>query len=896
MYEPIFAHLDNGATLIAANQRLARTLTQTFSEQQLHSGQTAWASAHIYSWQEWLNTLWSDSRMQGGAASRLALLSDTDTAVLWTDIIAAELEQGTATAAKISELAKLAEKSWTSLNEWDALGATEWTSAGLTEDQQQFLRWSGKYRDRCAADKWIDKTQLPAALLADVSAGLFNQHGALVFVGFDEWSPAKQQLRDALTQQKITVTVELNTLPTAMQVSRLHAESDKSELELAAHWARARMEENSLLNVCVVVPDLATRAAEVRRVFLDVFAANWRSTHRSREAVNLSYGEALANKPRVASALNLLNLCQGIQNYTTISLALRSPFLKAGRAEAEQRAQLDLRLRERLGAEYFATEARPYAQTIAPDFATILAGIDAATIDLSKRSLASWADWITRFLQSAGWPGEDELDSVAFQEIDAWNRLLNDFAASSKIHSSIDFQTARSLLERLAWKRLHQPQGATGAVQIMGRLEAAGHQFDHLWVTGMAAEDWPAAHHPDPLIPYVLQRRCSMPGSKPDIELAQARAVTKRLALSAQDVIFSCAARRDGEALHPSQLIIDYPLADDSLHCAKSTWSQSLLGNAPLEIIRNDAPAPWPNKQPARGGARLFNLQGSCPLRAFLELRLGAVEIQPPENGLGYRERGSFAHQVLEDFYKEYPSSDALANLNSHSLAKHLRTICQRRMRVLTGIQRPFIRAIAELEMQRLLPLLSAFIEQDKARGPFEVIATELAQEVQVGPVIVRLKLDRLDQLQNGSRFVIDYKTGVVKRSSWNPGKPGDMQLPLYATFTQPEIDAVAFAQIAAQGVKFDGFGSNNADIPGVDDPADKATRFLDSDGDKIVAWDALKDEWQKCLLELAEGFAAGNCAINPRYPKLAEGQFAVLSRVYELPAGDEGDGGSGGG
>jgi probable DNA repair protein len=428
----------------------------------------------------------------------------------------------------------------------------------------------------------------------------------------------------------------------------------------------------------------------------------------------------------------------------------------------------------------------------------------------------------------------------------------------------------------------------------MGRLEAAGHQFDHLWVTGMAAEDWPAAHHPDPLIPYELQRRCNMPGSNPDILLHQTRAVTERLALSAQDVIFSYAARRDGEALHPSQLIIDYTLADDSLHCADSTWSQSLLGNSPLQIIHNDAPAPWPNKQPARGGARLFNLQGTCPLRAFLELRLGAVEIQPPENGLGYRERGSFAHQILEDFYKEYASSDALATLTSHSLVKKLRTICERRMRVLTGIQRPFIRAIAELEIQRLLPLLCTFVEQDKERGPFEVIAAELAQEVQVGPVIVTLKLDRLDQLQNGSRFVIDYKTGEVKRSSWNPDKPGDMQLPLYATFTEPKIDAVAFAQIAAKGVHFDGLGSNNAVIPGVDDPADKPLRFLDSDGEKIVAWDTLKDEWKKCLLELAEGFAAGNCAINPRYPKLAEGQLAVLSRIYELPAGDEGDGGSG--
>ena len=63
----------------------------------------------------------------------------------------------------------------------------------------------------------------------------------------------------------------------------------------------------------------------------------------------------------------------------------------------------------------------------------------------------------------------------------------------------------------------------------------------------------------------------------------------------------------------------------------------------------------------------------------------------------------------------------------------------------------------------------------------------------------MKLRLDRLDRLNDGSLLVIDYKSGNVAIKSWELPRPDDVQLPLYAAFgldRERETGGLVFAKV----------------------------------------------------------------------------------------------------
>ena len=188
MYERELAALREGATVVTANNRLARTLRHAYDAQQAESGTAVWLTPDVVSWSAWLRRLWQVSRLEGGSAAGCTLLPDSAADYLWQRTIA-ELE-GDQAGLPLAQFARGARAAWRLVNDWQGLGATEWTRPDLTPDQQAFLRWSGRYRDRCRASGWVDAERLPELLAADLAAGRITCGAAVVFAGFDLGHPA----------------------------------------------------------------------------------------------------------------------------------------------------------------------------------------------------------------------------------------------------------------------------------------------------------------------------------------------------------------------------------------------------------------------------------------------------------------------------------------------------------------------------------------------------------------------------------------------------------------------------------------------------------------------------------------------------------------------------------
>ena len=139
---------------------------------------------------------------------------------------------------------------------------------------------------------------------------------------------------------------------------------------------------------------------------------------------------------------------------------------------------------------------------------------------------------------------------------------------------------------------------------------------------------------------------------------------------------------------------------------------------------------------------------------------------------------------------------------------------------------------------------------------------------IQYGPLQIKVKVDRVDELQDGSQLVIDYKTGQVSPNAWFGDRPDEPQLPLYCITYGNKVEGLAFAQIRPFAVAFKGYSKGEQDCPGI--------TVLDS-------WTEQLALWQQTMSELAEQFAAGWAVVDPKQSNSCQYcEFHGLCRIGE--------------
>jgi RecB family exonuclease len=171
------------------------------------------------------------------------------------------------------------------------------------------------------------------------------------------------------------------------------------------------------------------------------------------------------------------------------------------------------------------------------------------------------------------------------------------------------------------------------------------------------------------------------------------------------------------------------------------------------------------------------------------------------------------------------------------------------------------------------------------------VAETEVKREVTIAGLTFRLRLDRIDELPDGGKLVIDYKSGEVGPKAWSGDRPDDVQLPLYATFAVPEdLEGLVFARVRPGQTKFYGRLRSAA----------ASLRHDLTRRDKLVS-DPLTgqqlEEWRERIEQLGADFIAGRADVDPKSPgKTCQTcHLHVVCRIYEdqafAPHSDEGEG-----
>ena len=183
-------------------------------------------------------------------------------------------------------------------------------------------------------------------------------------------------------------------------------------------------------------------------------------------------------------------------------------------------------------------------------------------------------------------------------------------------------------------------------------------------------------------------------------------------------------------------------------------------------------------------------------------------------------------------------------------------------------------------ERSRLEDLILEWLSiEDKRATNFVVEHLEEERYLRVPGLELKLRVDRIDRLSDGSIVLIDYKSGEQKRKNLEGERPAEPQLLVYATAVDERVDGVFFAQLKPRdlrGVGYYGrkhFRDRTASVPD-------------------EGWDEFIAESRIHIRQIAEDLVAGVAEVDPIKSACEYCRQRPLCRVSERMAnpGDDSD------
>jgi probable DNA repair protein len=878
----VLAALAAGATVVTSGERLARAVRLVHGDAQQAAGAVVWERPRVLSYHAFIESLYdsaADAALGGTDPNLPKRLSSAACESHWEQAIRASV-QG-AILLQPAATAREAARAWDLLHAYHV--PLERLASG-DEDAQAFAGWAEAFRSASRAQGWLEDTRLADWLATRVRSGGVSVPSRILFAGFDELTPQQQELLESLQAAGATVQLLSVDVEVAPQARHRMEDDARAEERAAAAWARALLEEDPSVSIGIVARDLDSCRDPLARALDDALCPAAAAGREVPRPYDLSLGSPLDSFPVVQGALATLDLLRRRTPFATVSLLLRSPFLGGADTERDARARLELKLRDRVSEVIGLRALSAFAGTAGG--LTRLSGLLQSLMEKgaslpARQSPSDWGRDFADALTRAGWPGERALDSAEYQAVTALQDLIGSLVHLDAASGPVGLSETLTRLKRLCAEHIFQPAGGDAPVQVLGLLETSGLSFDHLWVMGMSDSAWPASPRPAAFIPTRLQRECGLPHASAAIELKFAQQVTARLLASATHVVVSSPRSEADEELRPSPLVARLPAATEAIGAADDYRAalQAEYGKAAEIYIDMQAPA-VPDGVPIRGGAYLLAAQSACPFQAFGTFRLGAKPLEEPALGPDALERGSLMHAVLHAVWSELKDHGGLTARDGaarRELVSRCATLAVAgRAQVLPEVYTP---RVTELEQERITRRVLAWLEIEAQRPPFRVVESEREHRLKIGPLTLLTRIDRIDELADGGRLLLDYKTGRVKLQSWLEERPDDPQLPLYAVAERADLVAVSYACLKPGETGFMGLASRGGMPEGIGVYAEKRVKPA-----AVEDWDGLLAYWEKNLSQLAEGHARGDARVDPKRAQTCEYcHLSTLCRIHEL-------------
>lgn len=740
------------------------------------------------------------------------------------------------------------------LCQWQEGEGSQWVADSFFARRKHVRDSMEKGRMFSAEDWLIDLTQRLRAT-GDLPLALPE---AVTLEGFVEFTPLERGLLEAMESRGVRVAHGASEEPTddgAAEIVVTPLETPEDEWREAARWAR-QQSERGLDSVCVVVPAGVTSAgAESRRLrqaFKAAFPAG--ETDRRDDAGNGDYfipsAERLSACRPVIDAFLLLRLAAGgphaPQPFPALSQWLLSPHWADADKEREARARLELKLRHRglyrLAPVDVVRLAR--AEKLADSLPSLFERVAAmeAPPSTSIRGSALHAA-----LQHWGWPGPVRGRAIA-QQVERLHGLLERIA-DLRLQN---FDEAMRLLAA-ACEDILVPLGGgpLSPVQVLTPEVAAAGRFDALWLCHADDVSWPPPIAVNPFVP--AGARHAIPRMNPEGQSDYYRTLTRMLCSAAPQVHISWSRDAGQGERSLSGLVADLP----GLRTGDSGGTDgSVPQEAPLfDMVEDDVGVAFAGEGEIElaGGANFFNLQAACPLMAYARYRLRAEFPPMPGPMPDPAFRGIVLHRALRILYEG--GGDPRGVPAAKGIAKAVEAVLSE-PRIRARLTPTGLRA----EEGRLRRALASWLQLDGSRDGFIVDALEAPQQLHLGRAVIQTRFDRLDRLDDGRVFLVDYKSGKAQKArsnKWLRDRIQEVQLPLYAVGYEAaglgQVGGLALASVRPGDCGLVGISDHDASTAGDVDVAGKGRGKA-----RQWRWVDLVNHWRAQAELLCEEILAG--------------------------------------
>ncbi|MCC7237829.1 MAG: PD-(D/E)XK nuclease family protein [Bryobacterales bacterium] len=841
--QELSALLEQGALCLAATERLRRSLVAEHAREQTALGRVRWTTPDVLTLGMWLERAAGSLALEENAG--VAWWNRQQEAVLWRRIIE-ESPQG-AEILNVPHAAEQAASAWRCVADWRLpMKDAVWETAGDTTAMRE---WARVFVRRCREARRHSLSGLAGAVIQALDAGRLAAPPLVVLAGMRAWTVLGRALVEALARAGARIEEYGGGRGACGRPEYRSFGGRTSEMRAAAEWALEHLRANPKLRLGIVVPDLRPVLDEWDAALGRVFPGGGDEP----APYHLSLGRPLASVGVVRAALLLARLASERVDAETAEAVLLTPYRGGEAEERIARAGQALEVRRR-GGDVSTQELRVPGTARPPE----------------KEMPSRWARILWTLLREMGWPGEG-VSSEEHQAVEGLRGALRELASLDGVAGEMTALEAVQQWEATARSAVFRAENLGQPLQVMGADDAAGEQFDAVWLAGFDDRAWPPAARPEPLVPVALQRAAGLPEAVPAGWLKLYREATQELLACAEEVHVSY-ARADGEEpLSPS------PLFAGPFVAAEDRVAEE--GERARQERVEDVRAPSLAVKEAPGGASLLRDMAACPFRAFAVYRLEAEEFPQAELGLTARERGTILHVALSHCWDRLKTLAGLRAADEAELRKTIReSVRQAILACSQGVEEEFEAKVREVEQTRLERLLLAWMELEKQRGAdFTVVGRETARVVDIGGLRLKTRFDRQDELADGRLVLIDYKSKAPSLSAWDGERPDEPQAPLYAVAAQEPLAALAFGQLRPGEFRFFGQAEEEGILPKV------------KTGGVPLA--GRVEEWRRVLGGLAGQYKEGWAAVDPKRTKTCEHcHLPALCRVNEAGPSAEGD------